>query len=183
MAHPRKEIRDKIKAILEAGATLAGTRVFTSRVIPFFELELPAIAIHTPSEQSERQDNYGLKRILMLVIECIAEKETDVEDDLDQMASEVEALMRVNWAGSIGISPRFGFELEDVFLTGTDMNFQDDGRKEIASIILTYHFRYQSCEPELTDQTFDDLLGIDVEYEQPPADAEIDAEDTIDLPQ
>lgn len=97
MTHPRRHIRNAIAARL-TGGTIAGDRVFAGRPAPIEEGELPAIVIHT-REQEEVVDyptsgwNASLVRKCFVTIDCILQSFDDIDDELDEYASQVEALL------------------------------------------------------------------------------------------
>ena len=76
--------------------TAAGARVFSSRLMPVEEPELPAIIVHTrdPEEVTARSisglNGYEQRRCIVTIV-CIAQSFDDLDDDLDAMAAQVEA--------------------------------------------------------------------------------------------
>ena len=52
MAHVRKQIRDRIAALLASGVALVGGRVYKSRVYALTQSKLPAITVYIGSEDS-----------------------------------------------------------------------------------------------------------------------------------
>lgn len=97
MANNRKAIREAVKAIL-SGNTSVGSNVYTSRNEPLWESELPAILVSTGDEEATPRDNSGRQyiRTLTLTIEIKAEGNATVDDDLDDLANEVETIIVAN---------------------------------------------------------------------------------------
>ena len=95
--HPRQEIREAVVAILK-GATSVGNRVFKSRLAPFFAPELPCIAVYTVEETADDQRTAPrvLYRKLTLAVEIFAKVNDDLDDVLDGIASQVEAVLFQN---------------------------------------------------------------------------------------
>lgn len=74
MAHAQQQILDTLQALLIAGATVAGARVFVDRVDPLQASELPAILIEE-SDGGESVELFQLsgdqKRTLDVTISCV----------------------------------------------------------------------------------------------------------------
>jgi hypothetical protein len=184
MAHKRQEIREKFRDTLKgASKTAAGENVFTSRIISYFPSKLPSISIYTVSESSEKNDEAPrkLRRELQISIEIVHQLVDDVDDALDAIAEDVEKLIRIEFFIT---DPFFSLEyLQDQVLTGTDFSIRDDGDNEVGSLVLKYTALYFSDEPEAGDEgTLDDFAQANVDWEQPPADVDTDAQDQIDFP-
>lgn len=74
MAHAQQQVLDALQAVLAAGGTAAGTRVFVDRVDPLQREELPAILIDedVDGERAETDDLEGVeRRELRMVINCV----------------------------------------------------------------------------------------------------------------
>ena len=98
MSHPRIQIRAAIVAQL-VDATAAGPRVYSGRLMPIEEPELPVIVVHTrePEEIVSRSTsgwNGFERRRCMVSIVCIAQSFGDIDADLDAMAAQVEAALQ-----------------------------------------------------------------------------------------
>jgi len=137
MSSKRKAIREAVvAALLEEDATSAGERVFDSRVVNYFDLEMPAIAVYTREEFGEPQ-NIGqtpTNRTLQVVIECVVAGSGDsVEGDLDDLIDEVETIM--SSADSFG-------EAYQWYLTSVDTDASADGERILAAAAMTYEMRY-----------------------------------------
>lgn len=88
--HVRKQIRNAAKeALIGLGTT--GERVFVSRVYPLDKAKLPGLLIFTPGEDSGREDSpTELMRDMTLQVHGIVRISTSIEDELDDIALEVE---------------------------------------------------------------------------------------------
>ena len=74
MAHAQQQVLDALRAVLIAGGTVAGSRVFVDRVDPLQKLDLPAILIDEDAdgERAETDDLAGIeRRELRVVINCV----------------------------------------------------------------------------------------------------------------
>jgi hypothetical protein len=101
MAHPRKLIRQAAVAVT-TNATVAGARVYGTRVAPIRKTGLPAIAVYTEDEEVDQDSATTapreLKRNLDLVFEAFV-AHTDalaVDDAMDDIAEQIEAAMDAN---------------------------------------------------------------------------------------
>ena len=74
MAHAQQQVLDALRAVLIAGGTVAGSRVFVDRADPLQPEELPAILIDEDAdgERAETDDLAGMeRRELRVVINCV----------------------------------------------------------------------------------------------------------------
>lgn len=94
--HQRKVIRDAaVTALLNH--TPAGSKVKSTRVDPYRASELPAIAVHTPSDAIDEANTTSQELSRDLVLEVVAwvvdSDANPAEDQMDAMAESVEAAM------------------------------------------------------------------------------------------
>lgn len=100
MTHPRTQLRALFVARL-IDATDAEERVFSGRLIPIEEPQLPAIVIHTRDQEliTARSvsgwDGYEQRRCIVSAV-CVAQSFDDIDEVLDTMAAQVEARLQ-NW--------------------------------------------------------------------------------------
>jgi hypothetical protein len=98
MTNRRSQIR-KLFVERLTDATAAEERVYSGRLMPIEEPELPAIVVHTRDDEEilERSvsgwDGYEQRRCIVSVV-CIAQSFDDIDEDLDTMADEVEAAVQ-----------------------------------------------------------------------------------------
>jgi hypothetical protein len=98
MTNRRSQIR-KLFVQQLTDATAAEERVYSGRLMPIEEPELPAIVVHTRDDEEilERSvsgwDGYEQRRCIVSVV-CIAQSFDDIDEDLDTMADEVEAAVQ-----------------------------------------------------------------------------------------
>ena len=116
MAHVRRQIRDRVATLLSQNVSLVKRRVFTTRVHPFNEENLPAISVYTGAEASERM-NAGVTdviRDLTLDIDIYVRETSKFDDDVDAIAVQVEEAM----AGDFTVNGLAKFSV----LTSTEYN-------------------------------------------------------------
>lgn len=96
MSHKRTDIRKSCVASLIAADTAAGLNVFSNRAIAFFGVTLPAINVVTTDESAEPESvsDAPTLRSLQLAIDLFMEASENLDDDLDDLALEVEEVLR-----------------------------------------------------------------------------------------
>ena len=137
MAHVRTQIRQAVKAVLEAA--MPGHNVFASRKRKINAAELPMIDMRFLNENSEFQ-NMGSDvqmRTASLYIRNIRAGDGDLLDDLlDDDAVLIEHAMEA--------AERLGGLLVDVALVQTNFSdSEEDTAKTIADVVLRYDVMYR----------------------------------------
>jgi hypothetical protein len=141
MTHPRTQIRQAVVEHLR-DATDAEERVFTGRIMPLAEPDLPAIIIHTRDPETiisrsvSGWNGFEQRRCIVSVV-CITQPFDDIDAELDALSAQVEAALQA-W-----IIP--GFESSDVLLletSTTDPEF--DGSLTTAATTLRYAITYRT---------------------------------------
>ena len=127
MAHIRKTIRDIMHAKLLAADTAAGTKIFKNRVFPYWENELPAITVYVTDEDSSIYNAAPreYERMFQVGVEIVAEANENMDDTLDALALEVEAVFNEDEtfrdeSGNDRVS--------DLIYTGSRMSIRDEAR-------------------------------------------------------
>jgi hypothetical protein len=151
-------IREAVKAKLIAAATVAGSRVYENRMLPWRVAELPAIALYTDEESSQHNDSAPreLERTLSLAIEAGASANDNVDDTLDAFAQQIERAMHAD--------ETFSGVCEDSWLAATELVISVDGNRPIAMLRMIYTVRYYTYAPEAADVVLDDLKTTDTKW-------------------
>ncbi len=153
MAHPRKLIRkafkDRLATALTDGSfrTRAEGRVYNSRLQPVTEEELkedgPAILVYARMDKTDKEKDYGpegdnsvVERELLLVTEAmLVANALTVDDDLDDMAEEMEAAIQDFMIP--------GFESAQIRLIEADIDVvTEQVKRPIGAIGLTWKIKY-----------------------------------------
>jgi len=93
VSHARHQIREQM-AIALTGLTTTGTTVYRSRVYPHDTLpSLACYALHERIDDDMLTQGSKEVRLLEMMIEGRARAVTDLDDTLDQIAAEVEAVI------------------------------------------------------------------------------------------
>lgn len=133
--HKRTQIRNAIVNILD-GSTSVGAKVFLNRPHPYNETDLPAIFIYT-SEESAIDANLSqktYKRTLNLAIEARVSSSTSVDESLDDIAEEIENLIKADLTIN-GLCT-------NISMTGTEFDQTAEGRKVIGALRLNFEIKY-----------------------------------------
>ena len=137
MAHKRKQIRDRLKAIL-TGLPATGANVFASRKYPFNKSKLPGLLIYTDEEASEPGAmRRSLDRIVAAKIQGYVKPNAGaIDDDLDEIAEDVEAVIEGD--------PKLGGLALFTILASSTMEFDAESNKPVGIITMTYQIHYRT---------------------------------------
>lgn len=135
MSNNRKAIRAAVKTML-LNNTSAGENVYTNRETTTWESELPAILIYSDDENATNRDITGRQKIRTynVRIEIKAEAEASVDDDLDDLAQEIETILNADRSLS-------GTAMDSNY-TSTSISISSEGDKEIGTVLLNYEIKY-----------------------------------------
>lgn len=91
----RLSIRKRVVDLLKERGTDAGSRIYPTMVKKLHPAILPCILVYTRSESSEVYDESpkSYRKTLTLGIECVAEKNELLDDTLDTLSGQVEAIL------------------------------------------------------------------------------------------
>lgn len=143
MAHIRKLIRDDITTTL-TGLTTTGTNVYQTRVYPLAEDKLPGLAIYTSAESTEYvtiNPPRTQARTLTVNVEVYAKGLSGYDNDLDQIALEVEEALQTDLT-------RGGYA-KDTRVTAFDADFSGEGDQPVAYATMTVEVDYMTLENDL----------------------------------
>lgn len=143
--HNRQAIREAVGAML-LGLPTTGANVFQTRAYDFNQKSLPALAIYTTTETSER-DSFqytgdGLERVLTIVIEGYAAAKSDTDDILDDIAEEVEVAMAADYF--------IGDLVRSSHLLSTEISITGEGSNIAGVVTLTYEASYRTLRSDPT---------------------------------
>lgn len=141
MTHRRTQLRSAFVARLQATATSVQGRVFSGRLMPIEEPELPAIVVHTrDAEQVTDRSTSGWngfeQRRSIVTIVGIIQIEGDFDAALDDLSAEIEAGLQ-SW-----VIP--GFESGDAMLLDTSSEAEFDGSLTTGAVTLRYAVDYRT---------------------------------------
>ncbi len=138
MSHARTQIRNAVVTLL-TGLTTTDDRVFTSRVHPLSEQELPALLVFVDEESIERQTIHApalLSRSVAIRVECVSALASGLDDDLDQMALEVEHAI----AGNPTLTGIFN---GDMIPLGIEVDRSGDGAVHVGRLTVVFQAVYE----------------------------------------
>jgi hypothetical protein len=138
MSHVRTQIRNAVVALV-TGLTTSSDRVYASRVHPLPGDKLPALRVFVDEESIAREtihDPAMLSRLVTIRIDCVASLASGLDDELDQMALEVEdAISADSTLGGIlngGLIP-----------SGIEVDRSADSEAPIGRLTLSYEAQYE----------------------------------------
>lgn len=137
--HERQAIRDEIVARLIAADTAAEGRVVKSRSSPLKLDQLPMISVYNeiePIREGSEKGSDGLERLFEVTIVgwTHASSDSDVDDDLDDLALEIEA--------AIDADPTLDRNSSSAHLVNTQFGIDMKGERPMGAVSLTYLCRY-----------------------------------------
>ncbi len=141
MSHVRQQIRDQLKTTL-TGLTTTGSNVFDSRV--YDHDALPSLAIYTLSEELGEESANKQMRILNIVVEARAKANTNLDNTLDLIGSEVEAAIF-----SSGDTTLNG-KCKDIDFEGVDIELSGDAEKPVGLMIMRFVALYRVDKSDVT---------------------------------
>jgi hypothetical protein len=140
MTHRRTQLRQAFVTQLRQAIPSLGQRVYSGRLMPIEEPELPAIVVHTrdPEKVVDRSTSgfagFERRRCIVSVI-VVAQSYGDLDDEIDTMAEQIEAALQA-W-----VIP--GFESADALLEDTSSEPPDfDGSLTTNALTLRYAVDY-----------------------------------------
>lgn len=132
MTHARQQIREAVAAKV-SGLTTTGSRVYQSRLHALRDSNLPCLLVNTDDEDIETELSLFNRR-LDLKIRAVAKATADLDDALDTIAAEVEAVLGSGiTAGGKRLFPS---------LTSIQVDMVDELEKPAGVITLTYSVPY-----------------------------------------
>jgi hypothetical protein len=134
-AHVRTQIRQRIATLL-TGLPTTGSNVFSTRVYPLQDSELPALRIFTerePSQTITMNPPGDQERILEVRVEAIAKTNTALDDTLDEICKEVEIALVADALEPLARS---------IDLRTTETNPEGSAEHPTGSAIMTFEVGY-----------------------------------------
>ena len=139
--HLRQQIREAIGTKV-TGLTTTGARVYQSRIYPLSDDELPCLLISSLQEQivSRSEGSWAASvpritaRTLTVVVKAVAKVTSNLDDILDTICKEVEAVLAAD---------RFLSGLtDDLVLNSTQISLNGDGEKPLGVAEMVWDCTY-----------------------------------------
>ena len=143
MAHQRKTIRDAVITSL-TGLSTTGSRVFNSRVYPNEESKLPCLNVFTLYEAVELDSVKSTIRSLELVVEGFASANSNIENTLDTIATEVEE--------ALGSDTSLSNTCQSHNITNTEITLANEGSLPIGVVRLVFNVIYRTTQADVETQ-------------------------------
>ena len=141
MAHARTQIRQALVTRL-SGLTTTDNRVEANRIYEVQDASLPALNIIVDAEDVERDTMGGiLRRSATIVVEGYARASDNIDDVLDQIATEVEI--------AIAGDPLLGALLSDPMdVVGIDIDLDAEAKSPAGRISMQYAAAYRTARTD-----------------------------------
>lgn len=134
--HKRQQIRKAVVQLLQ-GKTAAEDRVFSSREVPWRQVDLPAISVFTSEETAELLGGGDvLTREAKLEVFACVSASAEADDQIDSLAEEIEKAMRADF--HLGLAA----VVDDSVLTETVMDVVDISGRMVGAVRLTFMVKY-----------------------------------------
>lgn len=128
--HARQQLRDAVVTAV-TGLALTGSRVYTARVYPAQDSELPHLEVNTVDESaSDVLLDGSIERQVTLEITARARATAALANTLDAIAEQVET--------TLGASINVNGKDVDLAYTGASIQFSGDADQPIGTASLTY---------------------------------------------
>lgn len=130
--HVRQQLRDAIVAAV-TGLALTGSRVYTARVYPANDSELPHLEINTVDEEADTVSIHGpavVERIVSIEISARARATSTLAATLDTMAEQIEA--------ALGSTLTVSAKQIPLNYQGASIQFSGDADQPIGAAVLRY---------------------------------------------
>ena len=157
--HRRTEIRGAVAAAL-LNQTDAQDRVYKSRLAPITTDSLkedgPALMVYVRSEKIDAEAypvsgaEGAVERVLMFTVEAVVRASEDVDDQLDAMGLQVEAILEDFEVPGFGVA--------EARLMQTEIDISDAFDVPTGSIALTYAFKYQTAYRDRENDTIPEVI-------------------------
>lgn len=165
--HQRRIIRNGFAAAITAANTAAQDRVFASRVAPAdvddLMAEGPIVFVYTQKDAIKKEDypaslyDSGVKRCLEVAVEITATGAWVVDDKLDDLAEQIEAIFE-NWEPD-------GLPATEVRLVSTEIDYSDAFQQPVGGALLMFEadywrpYRTDDDQPACAAETFVKING------------------------
>lgn len=139
MAHVRQQIREAFATVL-TNANVASV-ISSSRVYPLPPTTTTAALIYTNTDSvtdTTLTAPRNLTRELIIVVECVARKLTDLDDQLDTLCKNVE--------NAVGANNTLGGLVKDCILADTIITHDFNGDAPIGSARMQFRVMYRTAE-------------------------------------
>jgi hypothetical protein len=139
MAHVRQQIREAFATVLTT-ANVAST-ISSSRVYPLPADTTTAALIYTNADSVTDTTLHAprnLTRELIIVVECVARKLTDLDDQLDTLCKNVE--------NAVGANNTLSGLVKDCILADTTITHDFTGDAPIGSARMQFRVMYRTAE-------------------------------------
>lgn len=192
MSRKRKEIRERLVALIKRGRTRAGDNVSFQSNIKQEIKNLPAINLFLTSEEVEEFSTgtprtYRRKAFLSAEILSSRKTETQTLDELDDIAADVEDLLvafsesKLNQYGK-DTAGNTCYLVNKIDIAEVNYELDEDGESPVGALRVTFTLDYFEDVPKFTTP-IDDYLTSEVDWKHDDVIEDDQASDLVNLPQ
>lgn len=152
----KTSIRKNILALLKTQVTVAGSRVFAGRIIPYKKGAIyPALSIYNREDVVEEDfDDHTFRSLELQLIVAVKENTTtDLDDyDFDEVVENAQEDVEIVMSRIIDADNLIGdpYKLfEEIVYTSSTTSFNDDSGDNIGYANITYTVKYRVQRPLL----------------------------------
>lgn len=128
--HVRQQLRDAIVTVV-TGLALTGARVYTARVYPAQEAELPHLEVNTVDETADVISmSMDIERRVVIEITARARATSALASSLDTIAEQVETAL----GGAVTVSGKY----VPLYYQGASIDFSGDADQPLGVATLRY---------------------------------------------
>lgn len=146
MPHMRKSVRQLVRDRLIA-AGLAGGRIFAARHRPVIATDLPCILVYSlldevgPYDMAVAPRERKLTLVVVPVVNAAASADSTADDDLDDLAAQVETVMEGDGVSTFGIYT--DQVVHGVTFSRTELKKDEAGAMTVLSALMFYEIQYR----------------------------------------
>jgi hypothetical protein len=138
------QVVDKVAALLAAGATSAGARVYTSRFWPLARAELPAMRVYADDERIERVgiDYPWLQQhSLLVLVDAFVVASADLDDAMHNLVESTLGVLFGTQAAA-QLSPLVGCDMQ---AAGIEREVEQLGGADVGRVRLTLQINFHTA--------------------------------------
>lgn len=180
----RKKLRDLLVQQIQDAGTAAGQAVESNRADPIDAgTQLPRVIVSTLDEEvldDSRAAYYEVQE--GVVLECFVDGTSQGWDDtVEYLSDQVYAVV----TQALGIGGRATDAdlacVQQPYYQGSELTAEVLGQRVVGVVRMAFAYRATISSQPGDPSQITDFAGINTQWEQPPADVDVDATDTIDL--
>jgi hypothetical protein len=138
--HAREQLRDHCHTQILNGGTTAGSRVHDSRVWPYGDSDLPALAVYSPEDRTVTSPSQAghVERVMILRVEGRAKANSAMEHTLDELDKETQEILLADTF--------LGGKCKDITHASTTIELSGEQDKPVGRMTADYEITYRIAQ-------------------------------------